>query len=187
VRQLRRLGRLHPIECCPVHAEGAGKVRDRLAGIHTLTRVAGHGFARSWPSPALAQISSLSNSALACSRRFMDRRVQQNCVSIGQRANVGYPTHLIFVSQIYLGERMNITEEQAAHIYARACKAWYGPRAQRVVRKKIKQLEQQGDRGRVVAWTAVDHQLSRAAASELEARASSLKKPRPRLIANGNF
>jgi hypothetical protein len=63
---------------------------------------------------------------------------------------------------------VNITEEQAAHIYARACKAWYGPRAQRIVRKKIRQLEQQGDRGGVVARTAVAHQLSRVSASGLK-------------------
>jgi hypothetical protein len=31
---------------------------------------------------------------------------------------------------------MNISDEAAA-MYARACRAWYGPRAQGVVRKKI--------------------------------------------------
>jgi hypothetical protein len=61
---------------------------------------------------------------------------------------------------------MPITEEQAAHMYARACKAWYGPRAKGIVRKKIKQLERQGDRGGVVAWTAVANELSRVTAAE---------------------
>jgi len=35
---------------------------------------------------------------------------------------------------------MKITHEQAAEMYARACRAWYGPRAKGIVRKKIKQL-----------------------------------------------
>ena len=56
---------------------------------------------------------------------------------------------------------MKITHEQAAEMYARACRAWYGPRAKGIVRKKIKQLERKGDHSGVVAWTAVAHQLSR--------------------------
>ena len=63
---------------------------------------------------------------------------------------------------------MPITEQQAAHMYARACKAWYGPRAKVIVRKKIKQSERQGDRGGVVAWTAVANELSRFQVAELE-------------------
>ena len=63
---------------------------------------------------------------------------------------------------------MKITHEQAAEMYARACRAWYGPRAKGIVRKKIKQLERQGDHSGVVAWTAVAHQLSRMPAAEFE-------------------
>ena len=36
---------------------------------------------------------------------------------------------------------MKITHDEAAEMYARACRAWYGPRAKGIVHKKIKQLE----------------------------------------------
>jgi hypothetical protein len=63
---------------------------------------------------------------------------------------------------------MHITQGEAAHMYARACKAWYGPRAKGIVRKKIMQLEQKGDRDGVVAWTAVANELSRVPGAEFE-------------------
>ena len=63
---------------------------------------------------------------------------------------------------------MKITHDEAAEMYAGACRAWYGPRAKGIVRKKIKQLERQGDRSGVAAWTAVAHQLSRMPAAEFE-------------------
>jgi hypothetical protein len=33
---------------------------------------------------------------------------------------------------------MKITHEEAAEMNARTCRAWYGPRAKGIVRKKIK-------------------------------------------------
>jgi hypothetical protein len=63
---------------------------------------------------------------------------------------------------------MDISKEEAAMMYARACRAWYGARAQGIVRKKIKQLERQGDFDGVHAWTAVARQLSRIPASHFE-------------------
>ena len=63
---------------------------------------------------------------------------------------------------------MKITHEQAAEMYARACRAWYGPRAKGIVRKKIEQLDRNGDRAGVAAWTAVARQLSRMPAGEFE-------------------
>ena len=63
---------------------------------------------------------------------------------------------------------MEITDEEAADMYARACRAWYGPRAQGIVREKIRQLQQQGDLGGVRAWSAVARQLARVPASKLE-------------------
>jgi hypothetical protein len=63
---------------------------------------------------------------------------------------------------------MKITDEEAAEMYARACRAWYGQRAKDVVRKKIKHLQRKGDHGGVVAWTAVAQQLSRIPASDFE-------------------
>ena len=63
---------------------------------------------------------------------------------------------------------MKITHDEAAEMYARACRAWYGPRADGIVHKKIKQLERKGDRSGVAAWTAVAHQLSRMPAADFE-------------------
>jgi hypothetical protein len=44
---------------------------------------------------------------------------------------------------------------------ARACRAWYGPRAQRVVRKWIEQLARAGDHDGVKAWSEVANQLTK--------------------------
>jgi hypothetical protein len=63
---------------------------------------------------------------------------------------------------------METTDEEAAYMYARACRAWYGPRAPGIVREKIRQLQQQGDLGGVRAWSAVARQLARVPASKLE-------------------
>jgi hypothetical protein len=56
---------------------------------------------------------------------------------------------------------MEITKEHAAIMYARACRAWYGRRAPRIVQNKIAQLQQSGDRDGVEAWSEVARQLSR--------------------------
>jgi hypothetical protein len=66
---------------------------------------------------------------------------------------------------------ISVTHEdhpRRAQIYARACRAWYGPRAKGIIRKTIKQLERKGDRNGVVAWTAVARELSRMPAAEFE-------------------
>jgi hypothetical protein len=61
-----------------------------------------------------------------------------------------------------------LTKEQAGEMYARACQAWYGHRAKRVVHNKIKELRQKGDVEGVHAWTEVERHLSRFPASEFE-------------------
>jgi hypothetical protein len=84
---------------------------------------------------------------------------------------------------------MNITEEEAAQMYARACKAWYGPRANEIVRKKIRQLERQGDSDGVVAWTAVATELSRLqppSIAGLGPQAPEQSKGRVRKVVRGN-
>jgi hypothetical protein len=37
---------------------------------------------------------------------------------------------------------MHFTEDDAAFMYARACRAWYGSKAKHVVSKRIKELQQ---------------------------------------------
>jgi hypothetical protein len=53
---------------------------------------------------------------------------------------------------------MCLTEDDAALMYARACRAWYGRRAQNIVKRTIKQLECAHDGPGVRIWSRVaDH------------------------------
>jgi hypothetical protein len=69
---------------------------------------------------------------------------------------------------------MHVTERQAASMYARACRAWYGPRAPRVVKDTIKQLRAANDEAGVRMWTLVGEQLLRVRAEPLFGRGPSL-------------
>jgi hypothetical protein len=63
---------------------------------------------------------------------------------------------------------MPINKDQAAEMYARACRAWYGLRAKKIVRNKIKELQQKGDVDGVRAWSEVEHHLLRIPVGEFE-------------------
>jgi hypothetical protein len=54
---------------------------------------------------------------------------------------------------------MFITEKEAADMYARACRRWYGDQAKLVVSSKIGALEAKGDHKGVNAWTQVRRSL----------------------------
>ena len=54
---------------------------------------------------------------------------------------------------------MEFTSEDAAVMYARACRAWYGRRAPRIVKDRIEELRRAGDQGGVSAWSQVADQL----------------------------
>jgi len=56
---------------------------------------------------------------------------------------------------------MEVTKQDAAIMYARACRAWYGRRAPKIVRAKVQELQRKGDRDGVEAWSEVARQLSR--------------------------
>jgi hypothetical protein len=56
---------------------------------------------------------------------------------------------------------MEITKQEAAIMYARACRSWYGRRAPHIVRTTIAQLQRNGDLDGVDAWSEVARQLSR--------------------------
>ena len=58
-------------------------------------------------------------------------------------------------------DTMHFTEEDAAVMYARACHAWYGRSAPRVVKKKIKELEKAKDEPGVRVWSRVAEHVSR--------------------------
>jgi hypothetical protein len=57
--------------------------------------------------------------------------------------------------------RMHVTELEAASMYARACRAWYGRRAQKVVKDEIKRLRAKNDEAGVCIWSLVAEQLPR--------------------------
>jgi hypothetical protein len=57
---------------------------------------------------------------------------------------------------------MNVSCDDAAVIYARACRAWYGRSALRVVTGKVDELRRRGDADGVAAWTKVAAVLSQA-------------------------
>jgi hypothetical protein len=54
---------------------------------------------------------------------------------------------------------MRVTEHQAASMYARACRAWYGRRAPRVVKDTIKRLRAANDESGVRMWTLIAEAL----------------------------
>jgi hypothetical protein len=56
---------------------------------------------------------------------------------------------------------MCVTERQAATMYARACRAWYGRRAPHVIKDAIKQLRAAHDVSGVRVWTLVAEELPR--------------------------
>jgi hypothetical protein len=55
---------------------------------------------------------------------------------------------------------MHVSPDDAAAIYARACRAWYGGRAPRIVKKRIEELRRAGDLEGVEAWRLVAEKLS---------------------------
>jgi hypothetical protein len=55
---------------------------------------------------------------------------------------------------------MHVSPDDAAAIYARACRAWYGGRAPRIVKKRIEELRRAGDVEGVEAWRLVAEKLS---------------------------
>jgi hypothetical protein len=54
---------------------------------------------------------------------------------------------------------MDVTEREAASMYARACRAWYGRRAPQVVKDTIKQLRAKNDEAGVRMWSLVAEEM----------------------------
>ena len=54
---------------------------------------------------------------------------------------------------------MVVTDRDAASMYARACRAWYGRRAPRVVKDTIRQLRAKNDAAGVRMWSLVAEEL----------------------------
>ena len=63
---------------------------------------------------------------------------------------------------------MQVSSDDAAMMYARACRAWYGRRALRVVTSKMRELQQRGDAGGAAAWAKVAIVLSQTKKSQHE-------------------
>src|SRR6516162_3476678 len=71
---------------------------------------------------------------------------------------------------------MEFTSDDAAYMYARACRAWYGVRAPRIVKDRIEELRRAGDHSGVKAWSQVAHQLAQLQST----KRSAVDQPRPR-------
>jgi hypothetical protein len=54
---------------------------------------------------------------------------------------------------------MQVSPAEAAKIYAKACRAWYGPRAHRVVLKRLQEMRTLGDHSGIKAWEQVAAEL----------------------------
>jgi hypothetical protein len=52
-----------------------------------------------------------------------------------------------------------VTEREAASMYARACRAWYGRRTPRVIKETINQLRAKNDESGVRIWSLVAEAL----------------------------
>jgi hypothetical protein len=72
--------------------------------------------------------------------------------------------HEGFISERVCSVKVDIDEATA--IYARACRAWYGKLAPRVVKDRLRELARRGDTSGVAAWTKVAHHLTRLEGSE---------------------
>jgi hypothetical protein len=57
--------------------------------------------------------------------------------------------------------QMDVNIDDAAFMYARACRAWYGKRATRIVRGRASELAKRGDNKGAAVWTKVADHLSR--------------------------
>ena len=54
---------------------------------------------------------------------------------------------------------MHIDIDDAESMYARVCRAWYGPRAAKVARAEIQKLRKRGDWSGVEVWTKLAKEL----------------------------
>jgi hypothetical protein len=71
---------------------------------------------------------------------------------------------------------MFVTEEEAAAIYARACRSWYGIKADSVVNSQIRALMARGDRKGVAAWRRVAGALKNQKAQQQGHRDPTLQE-----------
>ncbi len=55
---------------------------------------------------------------------------------------------------------MHLSSDDAAVIYARACFAWYGSRAPRIIMERVTELRESGDHAGAKAWIKVADKLS---------------------------
>lgn len=61
---------------------------------------------------------------------------------------------------------MDVGIDDAVSMYARACRAWYGPRAAKVARAEIQKLRKRGDWSGVEVWTQLAKELERPSAAD---------------------
>jgi hypothetical protein len=69
-------------------------------------------------------------------------------------------------SRVAESHALIVSEEEAAEIYARVCRSWYGAKAQSVVDAKIRALQAKADYKGVEAWKRVARALARHAKTD---------------------
>jgi hypothetical protein len=55
---------------------------------------------------------------------------------------------------------MEMSSHDAAVVYARACRAWYGKRAFRVVGEQVRNMKRRGDADGLAMWSKVADRLT---------------------------
>jgi hypothetical protein len=55
---------------------------------------------------------------------------------------------------------MQVSNHDVAVIYARACRAWYGKRAVRVVSEQVRKMKRRGDADGIAIWSKVADRLT---------------------------
>jgi hypothetical protein len=55
---------------------------------------------------------------------------------------------------------MEVSSHDAAVIYARACRAWYGKRAFRIVGEQVRNMKRRGDVHGLAIWSKVAERLT---------------------------
>jgi hypothetical protein len=85
---------------------------------------------------------------------------------------------------------MQITADDAAFVYARACRSWYGGRARRMLMSQMEELRQGDDPRALRICKLIAEELSKLDAQRREAELRDLATPaigqEPRLLPESN-
>ena len=81
---------------------------------------------------------------------------------------------------------MHVTEQEAAAMYARACRSWYGIKANSVLNSQIKRLMAKADARGVKAWQQVAQALENLEDERSTGRTAGKLRAEPRAWRGGH-